>query len=434
MSKQVTVGIIGLGVRGRDVYAHCQHIFPQRMKITAIADTDPEKVKAVAEEYGIPADNCFYSADALLAREQLADILFICTQDRLHAEEAIPALRKGYHLLLEKPIAPKLNECREIAAVAKECNRQVVICHVLRYTPFYQTAKQILDSGRIGQIIAIQAMENVAYWHFAHSYVRGNWRDVEKSSPLILQKSCHDTDILLWLSGQKCERVTSFGRLSYFRPEYAPAGSASRCLDCGIQKSCPYDAEKIYVTCEATGVRHGHTDWPCDVLAFQPTEESIYTALREGPYGRCVYQCDNNVVDHQTVDMEMADGSTISFTVSAFTEKCYRNLKVTGSLGEIEGDTLKNLLYIREFGKPEEVIDIAALEKNLDDGHGGGDERMIDELLNLFGEEKEPSGALTSIEQSVESHYVALAAEESRLHSGRSITLDRFVESGGKME
>ena len=231
MSKQMTVAIAGLGSRGRDTYAKAAKIYPDKMKIVAIADIDSEKVRLTAEEYGIPEAHCYASAEEMLKEEKLADAMIIATQDRQHVEQAIVALKKGYHLLLEKPISPDLSECRKISEVAKECHREVVVCHVLRYTPIYQKVKEILDAGTIGNVISIMAIENVGWFHQAHSFVRGNWANSDETSPMILQKCCHDMDLYLWLADKTCKSLTSYGDLNYFTPEHAPEGCTGRCLD-----------------------------------------------------------------------------------------------------------------------------------------------------------------------------------------------------------
>lgn len=415
----VTVAISGLGSRGKDTYAKCQHLFPDRMKIVAIADIVPEKVEEVRQEYGVDPQMCFSSAEEMLEKGKLADVMFICTQDRQHYGHAMKALEQGYDLLLEKPISPDPSECREIEKTAKQLGRRVVVCHVLRYTPFYQFLRKTIVSGQIGRVVCIQAVENVGYWHQAHSFVRGNWRNSDLSSPMILQKSCHDMDILLWLSGQKCKRISSYGSLMHFRPENAPEGSAERCLECGARENCPYDAQKIYLTDENTGLLHGHNGWPANVVAQNPTEESVLEALRTGPYGRCVYHCDNNVVDHQVVNMEMEDGSTVSFTMCAFNQGG-RSIKIMGTMGEIVGDMSANTITVTVFGQKPVTTDVRTLAKDFS-GHGGGDNRLVQDLLNL--EEGNSGEALTSIEKSMESHYMAFAAEYSRLHHGESVEL-----------
>lgn len=423
MGKKLTVALAGLGSRGKDTYAKTAHLFPDKMEIVAIADIDPDKVADVAREYHVPAERCYHSAEEMIAQDKLADVMFISTQDRQHVAQAIPALQKGYDLLLEKPISPDLDECREIVKAANEYDRKVVVCHVLRYTPFYSKLKEILDAGTIGKVVSIMAIEKVGYWHQAHSFVRGNWRNSDETSPMILQKCCHDMDLYLWLADKTCESVSSFGGTYLFKPECAPEGSADRCTDCKVKDGCPFDAEKIYITGKRCGIKTGHTMWPNNVLALNPTEETIREAVEKGPYGRCVYHCDNNVVDHQVVNLNMTDGSTMSFTMCGFTEDMNRFAKFMGTNGEIEADMNKNSIIIRVFGEEEKVIDISELAEDFS-GHGGGDNRMVEEFLDMIREGEEPSSAITSVERSVESHYCALAAEQSRLNGGTPVNLD----------
>ena len=426
MDKPVTFAICGLGIRGLEAYAAFQKQHPEKMKITAGADPDPDRRAALQANYGVPAGSCFATGEELLAQPRLADVMIIATQDRQHVAQALAALDKGYHLMLEKPISPLLDECLALQKKAHEANRVVVVCHVLRYTKFYGTLYELLRGGTIGRIESLDAVENVAYWHYAHSYVRGNWRRAEESSPMILAKSCHDMDIIRWLMGVPCESVSSYGSLDWFRAENAPDGSADRCLSgCACKEGCPYDAEKIYIFNDKSGIRSGNDEWPCSVLVNKPTEEKLYDALRTGPYGRCVYRCDNDVVDHQVVSMRFAGGATATFTMSAFTAKCYRSIKVMGTMGEIEGDMDANVLYLRKFGQPEQVLDLGTIPDRFA-GHGGGDALMMDYVCELIA----AGGAegLTSVDASVESHVMALAAEHSRTHGGSAVELAEFTE------
>lgn len=422
MQKPITVAIAGLGGRGKDTYAPMALSRPDLMKIVAIADIVPEKVADVAQTYGVPPEGCFASAEEMLAQPRLADVLFVCTQDRQHVGHAIPALEKGYHILMEKPVSPVLSECQRVLQAAKKAQRQVVVCHVLRYTPFFQKIKEMIDSGRIGRVVSVQSLENVVYWHQAHSFVRGNWRREEDTSPMILQKSCHDLDILLWLLGERCARVSSFGSLSYFREENAPAHSAARCRDCQARESCPYDAYKIYLTDEETGVLHGHTGWPADIVCMHPTEAGIRAALEDGPYGRCVYRCDNDVVDHQVVNMELEHGQTIGFTMCAFTKTGGRTLKIMGTHGDIRADMHENFIDVEVYGGETEHIDVRTLAADLS-GHAGGDIRMVEEFLEMLAAGGQPSGTLSTLEASIESHLAALAAEQSRKHGGAAVEI-----------
>ena len=335
-----------------------------------------------------------------LAQPRLADVMIVATQDRQHVRAALAALDKGYHILLEKPISPSLEDCRALQKKARETGKLVVVCHVLRYTRFYAALKDLLSRGELGKVETIDAMEHVAYWHQAHSFVRGNWRDSSETSPMILQKSCHDMDILRWLAGEPCLRVQSFGSLDYFTADNAPEGAALRCLDgCACKEDCPFDAEKIYITDPRTGIRGRGKGWPCAVLASDPDEDKIWDALRTGPYGRCVFHCDNNVVDHQTVNLEFANHIHATFTMTAFTQDCHRTIKITGTRGEIQGDMEENVLYLRRFGQPEEVIDLLQ-EEGTYSGHGGGDFGLMADFCRLMAEGGAQS--LTGVDASVE--------------------------------
>ena len=425
MSQKVKVALAGLGSRGKDTYAKTAILFPEKMEIVAIADIDPAKVEEVAKEYQIPKEACFSSAEELIAQDKLADAMFITTQDKQHVAQAIPALKKGYHILLEKPISPDLDECREIVKVAKECNRKVIVCHVLRYTPIYSKLKEVIDSGLIGDIVSVMSIENVGYWHQAHSFVRGNWRNSKTTSPMILQKCCHDMDLLLWLTGKTCESVSSFGSTYLFKEACAPKGATHRCMDgCKVKENCPFDAEKIYLKHHKIGAENGYNQWPLDVLTLHPTVESVTEAIKTGPYGRCVYYCDNDVVDHQVVNLNMTDGSTISHTMCGFTATGSRYTKFMGTKGEIIADMTENTIKITEFGKKDtEVIDVSKLATDFS-GHGGGDNRMVEEFLDMIINNTEPTNRTTSVDQSVESHYVALGAEQSRVRGGTVVQLE----------
>ena len=309
MKAPITFAICGFGDRG-STYASMEKLFPEKMKVVAVADLNPDKVNKAKELYQIPEENCYLSGEEMLAQEKLADVMVVSTMDRQHVDHAIPALKKGYHILLEKPISPELSKCSN---------------------------------------------ENVGYWHQAHSFVRGNWRNSEETSPMILQKSCHDMDILTWIIGKKCKSVSSVGGIQLFKRECAPEGATAYCLGgCKAKDNCVFDTEKIYITSPKTGCARGNS-WISSILSVENTVESTYEALKSGPYGRCVYQCDNNVVDHQQTNLLMEDGSTISFTMCAFTENCYRYFKAMGTKGEIEADMRSNLIRVREFGKEEEI-------------------------------------------------------------------------------
>lgn len=416
MKEKLTVAIAGCGSRGQDTYARLLMQMTDRVRIVAAADIDPEKLAGMRAMCGLTPDQCYDSAEEMLEKPRLADAMLICTPDACHHPHAKGALLRDYHLLLEKPIATREDHLRELAALAVERNRHVVVCHVLRYTAFYQKIKQVIDSGVLGEIVSVQGIEQVCYWHQAHSFVRGNWRNEAESCCMILAKCCHDMDLLLWLTGKHPAKVSSFGNLKHFRADQAPAGAAERCLDCPV-KDCPYNAVNFYLS----EFRRAGDSWPQNVVAFEPTEEKLLTALRDGPYGRCVYRCDNDVVDHQIVNIEFADGATGSYTMSAFTAHGGRTLRVMGTHGEIYADLKKNFIRVMPFGQEDEEIDVRTLTNDFS-GHAGGDARMLREFIDLIsGEPMSPT--LTSIGRSVESHLLALAAETSRMNGGQVVTL-----------
>ena len=420
MENILKIAIIGLGNRGRETYGAALTQLPEKAKIVAVAEILPDRLEQASKEFNLPKEMCFESAEEFLKHPKMADAVLVCTQDQQHVAHAIPALELGYDVLLEKPISPSEEDCRALLETAHRTGRKVIVCHVLRYSPFYRKIKEILDSGILGELRSIQAIENVCYWHQAHSFVRGNWRNSKTTSPMILAKCCHDMDLMVWLTGKRCERVSSFGSLSHFKPECAPNGAAKRCLDgCLAKESCPYDAEKIYIQHERLGIKNGNTDWPICVLSLNPTVESVYEAIKTGPYGRCVYHCDNDVVDHQVVNMEMEGGLTINFTMTGFTAGSGRYTIYMGTHGSMVADMSKNTISVTPFGKSTEVIDFNLTGR---DGHGGGDSVLIEEFLE---ELKNPGhlDSITSIDASMESHFIAFAAEASRLSHGKCIEM-----------
>ena len=261
--------------------------------------------------------------------------------DRDHYSHVMQALRCGYDLLLEKPISPDPGECIAIEEAANRLGRKITVCHVLRYTSFYSRLKEIIDSGRLGKVVAIKHAENIGNFHMAHSFVRGNWRNDTLSSPIIMQKSCHDLDILLWLTGAHCTKVAAFGYLSYFKENNAPSGSTDRCLSCPAAKNCRFDAWQAYHPVLGS--------WPADVVCLEQTEESLRAALETSPYGRCVYRCDNNVCDHMSIIMEFDSGVTATFSLHAQSSAVHREIQIHCEHGEIWGDDRKGRIIVTHF-------------------------------------------------------------------------------------
>ena len=418
--KPITVAIAGCGSRGLDTYAACQARFPEKMKVVAAADNRPQKLEQIKALCGLTDQQCYASAEEMLAAGKIADVMFICTQDRQHYGHAMAALELGYHLLLEKPFAVTIEHCKQIADKASEKGLRVVVCHVLRYTVFYQKLKELVDAGRVGEVVSIQASEQVGYWHQAHSFVRGNWGEEEKSAPMLLAKCCHDMDMLLWMTGKHCKSVSSFGSLRHFKPEFAPEGAPMRCTDgCPAADTCPYNAERFYMG----KIREGNTGWPVNILTTQHDEEGVMKALREGPYGRCVYRCGSDVVDHQVVNLLLEDGVTVSFSMCGFSKYNQRDIRIMGTHGEIVGDLEANTIRVMPFVGEEELIDVKTLTNDFS-GHMGGDARMLEEYMDLLMGVSEASPSLTSVQNSLESHLVALAGEMSRKRGGEVIKID----------
>ena len=261
--RPITAVVLGVGSRGA-TYAGYAKEFPEALQIVAVAEPRSDRRDLLADELGV--DKRFGSWQELLSMPRMADCAFICTLDDDHTEPAIKAMELGYHVLLEKPMSNNEEECRRIVQTAGRTGRALAVCHVLRYTPFYMTLKHLIDQGEIGEVTVIDQIENVGYWHQAHSFVRGNWRSTAETSPMLLQKSCHDMDILLWLVGRDCQRVQSFGSLRHFTPENAPEGAPERCTDgCLHSDTCPYYAPRLYMDMNRTG-------WPVDVITTDLSE------------------------------------------------------------------------------------------------------------------------------------------------------------------
>ena len=415
MEKQIRVAVIGCGGRGMGAYAPYVNDF-DNVSLVAAAEPIAERREEFARRYGLRPENCYETAEEFFSAPREVDVVFICTQDRQHYGHVMAALEQGYDILLEKPISYRPEHCIEIAKRAAELGRRIMVCHVLRYTPFYQKVKELIAEGAIGRVMSVHQFEDVGWGHYAHSFVRGLWRNSDETSPMILAKCCHDLDILLWLVGADCEKVSSFGKLSNFVAENAP-WDGERCTpECPQYTTCPYCAEKVYHSPE--------WKWAQGAVVLNPTEERLQKALETGPFGRCVYHCDNNVVDHQIVNMQFAGGVTASLTMCAFTQEMTRELKVMGTLGEIDGDMEQNRIVVRRFGEEPETIDVTKLATDLS-GHGGGENRMLRDLFALVRGDTETC-ALTSVDQSVQSHIMAFASERSRVEGGRVVPLEEI--------
>jgi predicted dehydrogenase len=415
--KPIQVALIGAGRRGIETFGAFAQRNPHEIQFVAVAEPDSERRAHFAQLHHIPAEMQFLSWENLLNRSKICEALIIATMDQQHYAPTMAALDAGYDILLEKPMSNDPRECLQMAKKAQTQHRLLMICHVLRYTPFFTAVKQIVDSGSLGDIVSVQHNENVGYFHQAHSFTRGNWRNSQLSSPMILAKCCHDMDILAWLIGKRCQKISSFGSLHLFKPENAPSGAPARCTDgCPVERQCPYSAIRIYID--------EHTDWGDFIKpVMDPTEESKFAALREGPYGRCVYHCDNDVVDNQVVNMEFEGGITVAFTMCGFTAEICRTLKIMGTKGELRGHMEANEIEVRDFV----TLNRKVIHTSTGSGHGGGDDGLLHTFARLVrsADPTERLHSLTSAATSVQSHLMAYAAESSRLEK-RVIDLDEY--------
>ncbi len=416
--KKFTVAVLGCGNRGAHTYGELMHARQDRFEVAALCDVDRLRLRTFGERFGVPEGSRFVSEEEFFAQKR-ADLLVIATMDRDHVREGVRALSLGYDLLLEKPITDSREECEELLAAQRKYGGKVLVCHVLRYAPAFRKAAELLQGGAIGQLVAIQALEQVAYWHVAHSYVRGNWRRREETAPMILAKCCHDLDLLQYYAGSRAVSVSSVGDLVYFKRENAPEGAADRCVSCKYIESCPYSAKRVYIDTYRAQGSPQKALWPHTQVssAYPMSEEELYRALREGPYGRCVYRCDNDVVDHQLVDVTFENGVKASLTMMGFTAGFGRIMRFFGTLGELVLDEGEDVLRLKVFGGEERTFAISSLG-SVSSGHGGGDEGLVEDLYAVLSGASLPA---TSLEASVESHLMAFAAEESRLKGGELV-------------
>ncbi len=425
MDSKFTVAIIGCGSRGVYAYGNEMIKMPDKWDIVALCDCNKNKLTLARERFSVQDENCFLNEEVFFEKRR-ADVLVIATQDKDHVRMGIRALELGYSVLLEKPISPLKEELKKLLEAKHKYGGTVMVCHVLRYAPAFVRCKKILDSGELGRLIRIETIEQVAYWHQAHSYVRGNWRKEEETSPMIMAKCCHDLDLLQYYAGARGKRVYSTGNLSFFDAENKPDGAADRCAECKYISDCPYSAEHCYVE-RWKNAGCPKDRWPYNVV--QPnvphTEEKLRRAYQSGPYGRCVFACDNDVVDNQSVSIVFENGVCADLTMTAFTSEAGRRTTFHCTHGELRLVEDEDVLEIMPFGKEKRVLkmaDIVAESMNDSFGHGGGDYGIVQGLYQVLtaGEEAD-----TSLEKSVESHLLALAAEESR-KTGKTVTLHQY--------
>ncbi|MBQ7290182.1 MAG: Gfo/Idh/MocA family oxidoreductase [Clostridia bacterium] len=429
--KQYSFILIGAGGRGM-TYTREMLKMPEKYKLVAMADPLDYKRERCIKEFGLAAEQCYSDWRDILAKPKMADIAIIATMDDMHYEPAMKAIELGYDLLLEKPVANTEKECIDIANAAKAKGVRVLVCHVLRYTPFYRTVKSIIESGMIGEVVSVDQVEAIGDVHFSHSYVRGNWHSTKTAAPMILAKSCHDLDIIQWLIGKPCKNVSSFGSLKHFKAENAPEGAPKKCIDgtCPVKEECPYNCYRVYVDQEDR-VWHGWKDIIKAMYATHPdfTDEEICEVLKKTDFGNCVYYCDNDALDHQVVNMEFCGGATATLTVNAFNAGG-RYTRVYGTKGELWAFMSDKEIFVRTLSAREKhFIPVQETEESIAGGHGGGDYGIVRDLYNYLNGEEVEFGA-SEIGISVENHMMGFAAEESRKENC-IVTLEEFCKKHG---
>lgn len=427
--KKISVILIGAGDRGT-TYIRKMHALPDKYEVVAVADPVEGRRKFVQDLYNLPDNMCFPSWEEILSVPKLADLALICTLDEMHYEPAMKAISLGYHLLLEKPVAQTPQECADIALAAREKGVSVLVCHVLRYTNFYNVIKKLLMDDTIGEVMSSVMVEAVGNIHQSHSYVRGNWHSEKETTPMLLAKSCHDLDILQWLLDKPCKKVSSFGSLSYFTPANAPEGAPVRCADgtCPAKDTCPYNCIKLYYDDK-------NNDWFRRAATKRfaqsriPTDEEVMHALKTTDYGLCVFHANNDVVDHQIVNMEFEGGITAQFSMNAFNYGG-RYIRLFGTKGELYANFSDESITVYTFQDQKTThVPVAQVEESILGGHGGGDDGIISELYDYL------SGSYTGycaadIQRSVKNHLLGFAAEKAR-HLNTVEDLDAYFENFG---
>ena len=400
-NKQVSIVAIGAGNRTNKYLEYVkQH--PDKAKLVGVVELNEIRRNKIVEKFSLEPSACFTDYHDFFRSSLKVDAVMICTPENMHYEPCMMAIEAGYHVLLEKPIAQTPEECIAIGEAARRKNVIVTVCHVLRYHPYFMKLKELACSGELGNIISINHRTAVGVDRAAHSFVRGPWRKESETNPMLISKCCHDIDFLLWLTKTRCRKLTSFGSLRWFKSTNAPEGSAHRCIDCQVESQCPFSAVDLY------RIRR---DWIAnfDVPQGKNIDEVIEEELKHGLYGRCIYHCDNDVVDHQIVSMEMESEVTINFSMDIFTLEDHRATQICLTEGEIEGDETQ--IKVRRFrGGEETIYDFSDIKHK--PFHAGADLDLMNDFIEAI--QTEGKYLRTSIDLSVESHRICFEAERSR--------------------
>lgn len=407
--QPTSIVAIGAGNRMR-TYMHYVEEHPEEVRLVAVVDPDVIRRDQMADQFNVPESHRFSHYTEFFKNPVAADAVVLCTPDDEHYKPCMMAIKEGYHVLLEKPIAQTIEQCHEVARAANEASVIVCVCHVLRYHPYFLKIKELIDSGRLGQIVSINHSEGVGIDRTTHGYVRGIWNREEDSNPMILAKCCHDVDFLLWLIGKHCKKLSSFGSLRWFRKEHAPAGSTERCLNCKIEEKCPFSAVDLYWR---------RREWirNFDVPPNKTIDDVIKKELREGPYGRCVFHCDNDVVDHQTVMMEFENGVTASLSMDIFTLNDRRTTNINLTEGQIVCDERKICVTHFRSRRQEEFNFEEMFNQPF---HAGADLKIMGDFIGAIQGRVDKLPSL--VDGAIESHVICFEAERSR-RSGETLHL-----------
>ena len=414
MNTPIKVCCIGMGQRGFAYFSEMKRFGADKFEFVSICEKNKDRIKQAKKEFNLKKENIFVSENAFF-KEKRGDLCVVATQDQDHVRHAIKALELGYDVLCEKPISNKESEVRRLVEAQQKYHGRVFICHVLRYAPAFRKVKELLEAGTIGRIVTIDTIENVQILHYCHSFIRGNWRNSNETSPIILAKCCHDLDLLTWYAESPCKTISSVGEQTFFISNNKPEGASDRCKDCKYRGECPFDAYSSYLKWGFWG-RFLITD------ERPVTDQAIMKAIDEGPYGRCVFACDNNNPETQLVQATFENGITAHLRMMGLSYHGGRIMKFYGTHGQIDLDEHEGKIDVMPFGKNKETIPISSLVSEVD-GHGGGDSGLIKNLFEALTQKERDNKDMTFLTASVESHLMGFAAEDSRLKGGQLVTI-----------
>lgn len=419
--KQIKVVLVGAGNRA-DVYASLALKKPEKMKVVGIVDPDVIRRDIMKKKYDVDEEYCFDSVEEFVQRDKFADAVINGTLDNQHVVTSIPILEKGYDLLLEKPFCVNEEELWQLKEAADKSGCKVMICHVLRYTPFYTAIKRRIMNGEIGDVMNIQLTEHVSFHHWGVSYVRGKWANESVcGAPVLLAKSCHDIDLMMWLKGGvKPAAVSSFGTDFQFKPETKPQNAGHYCLlDCpaDVEKDCIYSARKNYLEPQLHWTQYAFKNIEGQELNYENCRKGLMD--KNSNYSKCIWDCPHDIVDNQSVIVQFEDGTMGTFALVGSTAKPERNIHVIGTKGEIKGVFQDSKYVVRKAAENNSYVE-TLYDLNLDGdmdgekgGHGGGDSRLVEDFVDYLNGE-EASISCTSLDDSIYSHLTVFRAEKAR--------------------